>query len=274
MIKCSILTSLYYKESPEFFNTAIKSLANQTRKPDEIIVVVEGTLSGEMMEIVDYWIHYFGAEVFRVLYPGNLAVGFPSCLNFGLHAARFDIIIRVDTDDYSEPTRIEEQMRMFENDEELTLLSAYLPEYDENLSGNIVLRKVPLQYKDIVRFAKWRNPINHPVAAYRRKVAVLLGGYPLVGSNEDYAFFCMFLKNKYKALNQDKYLVKARTGAPFLSRRRGTKYLNGELECLKYIYSIGFFSPQIYLFHILSRKIVRNLPTRLLSVIYTFLRKK
>lgn len=91
-------------------------------------------------------------------------------------------------------------------------MSVQLAEYDENLEGEPKIRAVPLSYVDILIYAKIRNPINHPKIAYRRKIALKLGSYPNLGSNEDYALFNTFLKNIYYTINLDSKLVKAKTG--------------------------------------------------------------
>jgi hypothetical protein len=67
-------------------------------------------------------------------------------------------------------------------------------------------------------------------------------------------------------------LVKARTGSALFDRRRGKKYLKGEAECLRYIYQTGFFSLQLYVFHVISRIFIRNLPISGIRGIYKLLR--
>ncbi len=263
--------SLFYKEYPVYLETTLSSLANQTRKADEIIIVTEGVLPSELYDILIKWEQYFGKSILIIVDSKN-EKGFVACLNLGLKVAKNEIIIRVDTDDFSEPNRIEVQMAEFEKNPNLALLSGQLAEYDENLKGIPKLRRVPLSYVDILKYAKIRNPINHPTSAYRRKVALDLGSYPNVGSNEDYALFTTFFKNNYYTINLDSQLVKARTGNALYSRRRGKKYLKGELECLEYIYKVGFFSYPIYLFHRISRIVIRNMPVGIIRFTYKFLR--
>lgn len=269
--KSSVLMSLFYKEDPNYLETTFSSLANQTRKADEIIVVIEGELPVSLIKVLDKWENYFGSDVLIKVYSKE-EKGFVACLNLGLKKAKNDIIIRVDTDDFSEPNRIEVQLAEFENDSQLALLSGQLAEYDEYLEGGPKIRRVPLEYLDIIKYAKFRNPINHPSSAYKRIIALDLGLYPNVGSNEDYAFFTTFLKHSHYTKNLDSQLVKARTGNALYVRRRGKKYLRGELECLRHIYHIGFFSFPVYLFHISSRIIIRNMPVGLIRFIYKFLR--
>ena len=113
--KSSVLMSLFYKEDPNYLETTFSSLANQTRKADEIIVVIEGELSVSLTRILDKWVNYFGNDVLIKVHAKQ-EKGFVACLNLGLKKAKNDIIIRVDTDDFSEPNRIEVQLAEFEKD--------------------------------------------------------------------------------------------------------------------------------------------------------------
>jgi glycosyltransferase involved in cell wall biosynthesis len=225
----------------------------------------------ELDNILNKWERHFGSDVL-IRVDAKEERGFVSCLNLGLKIARYDIIIRVDTDDYSEPNRIELQMAEFEKDPKLSLLSCHVAEYDENLNGESRIRKVPLKFSKILNYAKIRNPINHPASAYKREVAIHLGLYPKVGSNEDYAFFTTFFKFNYYTINLDLQLVKARTGNSLYNRRRGSKYLKGELECLRYIYQIGIFPYPLYILHVISRLLIRNMPVPVIRLLYKFLR--
>ncbi len=259
--------SLFWRENPAFLDVSLKSLYNQTILPTEIIVVCEGDLPSELRLIVVKWIEKFTPEVLKII-PAGKAKGLPECLNVGLAAAKGDYIIRFDTDDYCMANRIEKQLNFFKNNPDVALLSANMEEYDSFLSSLIAIKQVPISHTAILKYAKWRNPFNHPSVAYKRKVAIQLGGYPIVGANEDYAFFCNFLVNGYKTANLAESIVRARTGVDFAKRRSGKKYLQGEIESLQYIHKNGFYSTYHYYIHIISKKIIRSLPLFFIRIIY------
>ena len=48
MEKYSVLMSLYIKEKPEYLDVAIKSMIDQTLKPDEIVIVKDGPITIEL----------------------------------------------------------------------------------------------------------------------------------------------------------------------------------------------------------------------------------
>ena len=43
--KYSVLMSLYIKEKPEYLDQAVKSMVDQTLKPDEIVIVKDGKIT-------------------------------------------------------------------------------------------------------------------------------------------------------------------------------------------------------------------------------------
>ncbi len=265
--------SLFWKEQPEYLDKALESLIKQTTPPTEILLVVEGVLPDSLNFTVKKWIDIFTPSILKLI-PADKAKGLPACLNVGLNVAKGDIIIRFDTDDWCFPNRIEEQLNVFKSNSEISLTSAVMEEYDEKLEKLLAIRKVPLKHDEIYKYAKLRNPFNHPSVAYKRDVAITLGGYPLVNANEDYAFFCNFLINGYKATNISYPIVKARTGKQLAIRRSGKNYRLGEVECLEYLRRIGFYTSTNFYFHLLTKKIIRSLPTNVVGMIYKYILRK
>ena len=125
----------------------------------------------------------------------------------------------------------------------------------------------------ILKYAQYRNPINGPTMIFKKSSAIEIGGFPEVGSNEDYCFVGKFIVNGLILANINKSLVKFRAGNELVSRRMGKRYILGEQEALLYLYKIGLFNKTVYLFHYYGKKIIRNLPHKFNSILYTkFLR--
>ncbi|MBV7529006.1 glycosyltransferase [Chitinophaga sp. sic0106] len=273
-VESTVLMSLFWKEKPAYLEDALLSLYNQTVLPDEILLVCEGTLPEELIQILHYYETTFPAGVLRWIDAGD-AKGLPACLNVGLAAAKGKYIFRFDTDDICLPERIERQLEFLHQHPETALLSAPVDEYDLEMKEMLGVRQVPQSHEEIVKMAKWRSPFCHPVTVYLRDVALSLGGYPLVSAAEDYAFFSLFLVKGYKAANMPTALVKARTGKDFTKRRKGARFLKGELASHAFINKIGFHSNAVYYFHVVSKTILRNLPDKLLLTVYKkFVRSK
>ena len=52
MLKFSVIMSIYKSDVPEYLHIALESLLNQTRRPDEIVIVGDGPVSAELEKVV------------------------------------------------------------------------------------------------------------------------------------------------------------------------------------------------------------------------------
>jgi hypothetical protein len=91
---------------------------------------------------------------------------------------------------------------------------------------------------------------------------------------QDWTLWGKLLKNGRKSANIDEVLVNVRTGKELIKRRRGLEYIKSEIASIKYLHEIGFISSFYCLYNIISHTVVRLLPTKIVSYIYSkFLRK-
>lgn len=56
------------------------------------------------------------------------------------------------------------------NNPEIDVVGSWVSEFENEISCIKSIRKLPEMHEDIVRFAKLRNPINHPVVMFKRKL--------------------------------------------------------------------------------------------------------
>lgn len=266
MIKYSGLIPVYKNDKLEYLKVAVSSMLNQTRSFDEILVIVEGYIN---KDIKDY-LNDLKLPV-KVLFiedqKGPLGFGLPSTLNYGIRQAAGDYIVRLDSDDYSEPNRLEVIDSVLNENLSIDLLSSYVAEYDEKMQSHISTRKVPLKEKVIKAVGRWKNPFNGPAVAFKRTTALSLGGYPIVASNEDYCFWAEFMINGFTVANIKDNLVKMRTGYSMLPRRKSKRYRMGTVQSNAYLYSIGYFKLIHLIWHTLINAIVRRMPLRIFYTI-------
>ena len=128
----------------------------------------------------------------------------------------------MDGDDIATDTRFENQVKYMKEHKDISVLGGYIDEF--SVEGEIIRTKtMPLEYKNLYKYGKYRNPLNHMTVLFRKKDVTDVGGYKPLKGLEDYYLWCRMLASGYKIANIDKVLVHARLGN-FENRRGGLEY--------------------------------------------------
>lgn len=266
----SALLSIYKNDSFSTVRSCIDSLFAQNGNGfDEIIVVLEGEVDDKIIQLLSEYDRKILKTFHLCDVKGPLNYGLPSCLNYGIHVSESEYIVRIDSDDIAVPNRLEEIRSYAASNPDISLFGAHVQEFNEDMSVPGKLRKVPLTKDDIFRYGGWRNPFNGPAVVFKRKVAIQIGGYPQIASNEDYCFWALFMKLGYNVGNIDSVHVHMRAGEEIIARRRGKRYSKGEVDSIKFLYAIGWFSFTKFLFSVITRRAIRLLPLFVLKRIYS-----
>ncbi|PSM51732.1 glycosyltransferase, family 2 [Campylobacter blaseri] len=269
--KFSVLMSIYYKETPEFFNKAMQSIwDNQTLKPDEIILVKDGPLTAKLDEVISIWQEKIPNILKVIALKSNLGLG--DALNIGLKECSFNLVARMDTDDISMPDRFKKQIEIFK-EKDIDICSSWAREFDGDETNIVSYKKVPKFHKNIIKFSKSRNPLNHPATMYKKEVVKNAGGYKKMLWFEDYYLWARMIINGAKFYNIQEPLVDMRAGFSQLKRRKGLKYALYELRFQKELLEIGFINIFEFIRNVTIRFIVRILPKNMVKCIYKLLRK-
>lgn len=109
--KYSVLLSLYDKEKPEYLSLSLDSMFNQTIKPNEIILVLDGPINNRLKKIINFYDERHPAILKTVPLEKNIGLGL--ALNEGIKVCKNELIARMDTDDISYSNRIELQLEEF-----------------------------------------------------------------------------------------------------------------------------------------------------------------
>jgi len=270
-MKFSVLMSIYYKEKPEYFNRCMESIWDeQSVKPNEIVLVEDGKLSQELYEIINKWKEKLGS-LFKTI-PLKKNVGLGDALNIGLQECRYEIVARMDTDDIAMPDRFEKQLKVFENSN-IDICSSWVGEFEKNENKIMQYRKVPKTHAEIVKFAKKRNPMNHPAVMYKKSTVIKAGSYKKMMGFEDYYLWIRMILNGASFYNIQEPLVNMRAGVNQLERRRGKNYIKAEIDFLKTIYNEGFLNSFEFFKILIIRLSLRAMPKRVLQNIYKLLRR-
>ena len=240
MISFSVLLSVHYKESPIYLSQALYSVIKQSIPPTEIILVEDGKLPKTLEKVISQF-KKKTSTIKIVQLPYNQGLG--KALNEGLKHCTYDIVARMD---------IEE----FEND-----------------TNNILsIKKLPERHQEILKYAKHRCPINHPVVMYKKQAVLKAGGYD--GFPEDYRLWIKMLMNGAKFYNIQESLLYFRFSKNMIRRRGGWKYAIADIKSQIDFYKLGLFGISTLIYNILVRITVRLTPNYIRSLIYQKLLRK
>ena len=173
-MSCSVLMSVYYKESPIYFERAIESIwSDQTVKPLQIVLVKDGPLKKDLEIIISDWKNKIGNKLEIVSLSEN--VGLATALNEGLKYCKCDLVARMDSDDVCLPERLALQLSLFESQESIDVVGGYAIEIDA-LENRGRLRKMPVFHKEIVS-SMWACSLIHPTVMFKKNRIMSLHGY-------------------------------------------------------------------------------------------------
>ncbi len=270
-MRFSVLISIYKKENPFWFGRAMQSIwGEQTVKPSEIVLVLDGSLTSELYAIVSDWQLKLG-EVLKTI-PLKKNVGLGDALNIGLQHCTNELVARMDTDDIARPDRFEKQLAVFQ-EKNIDVCSSWVSEFDNDEFSFTGQRQLPEQHEAISDYAKLRCPINHPAVMYKKTAVEKSGGYQKMLWFEDYYLWVRMLISGARFYNIQEPLVSMRAGIGQLERRSGKQYVKNEILFLTQIRRLGFLS-WFEFFKITTLRIpIRLMPKPLIRMAYKFIRK-
>ena len=250
--KFSVVMSIYRNDKLEFIKRAIESITvNQTVKPDEIVLVVDGPIPQKISNLIDSFDHSteFIFNVIRL--PENKGLG--NALRIGMEKASNDIVARMDSDDVSVPDRFEKQMSYLESHPDCDVVGGQITEFISFEYNVVGKREVPFHSEDINFRMKQRCPFNHVSVMLRRSRVISVGNYLDWHYNEDYYLWIRMAEAGYKFANLPDTLVNVRVGKDMYARRGGWKYFLSEKGLQDYMYKKKMISLPQYLFNVTVR---------------------
>jgi len=259
----SCLMSVYKKENPEWFKKSIESMLNQSLKPSQFVIVCDGPLTDDLYKVID---GYMDMEIFDII-KLEANVGLAKALNEGLKVCKFDYVARMDSDDISLEERCEKQFKEMQ-EKNLDIIGTQVLEFADDEDVIISRRIVPETCEEIIKYAKKRNPFNHPSVMYKKDSVIKNGGYEDYPYFEDYNLWATMLHNGANAINLSEALLKMRTGGGLYKRRGGFKYAGFIWRFKKHLYKMGFLSLTQFLYSACGHVFVSILPVSFRKMVY------
>ena len=269
MQKFSVIIPVYKLESPDFLSDAISSIVNQSRVPDEIIVIIDGPIGADLNNVIENSTD--NNEVIVVRLKQNMGPG--AARHAGILKSKNNIIALMDSDDISRNDRFEQELDILIK-ENVDVVGGWIEEFNITPGDLNQLRTTPKIHEKIALLGKWRMPVNHVTLVFKKEAYFSVGGYKSMRYVEDRDLISRMLTLGIKFHNIQKVLVDVRVGNEMHNRRRGIRLLTAELKLLSEMYSSGYTGIWNYICNIIIRVFIRLLPSIIMIYLYTILFRK
>ncbi len=271
----SFLMSVYKKETADALRLSVGSMLDQTVPPEQIVLVKDGPLTEELDRVIAEYEAAHGSVFTVVGYEENRGLAY--ALNFGLAACRNELVARMDSDDYSMPTRCEKQLAAFAADPELVMVGTNMQFFTESIDRvSSDVRVYPSDIDEIRRALRRVSPFSHPSVMYKRSEVLACGGYDeTLRRRQDMDLFSrLIVHEKKKATNlQESLLLFHRDGAYYL-RNKNKESCKNRIAVQKRIYKRGDCTLSDYLYVWTVMTVSRMIPNKLYGFLYAKLKNK
>ncbi|MEA3513762.1 MAG: glycosyltransferase [Campylobacterota bacterium] len=149
----SVIMSVYNDE--KYVSFAIESILNQTYKSLEFIIIDDGSTDNSLDIINQY-----SKQDNRIIVINQNNIGLTKSLNKGIKKAKGRYIARMDSDDISNPQRLEKQIKFLENNLEYGLVGTNAEKIDTN-GKHIEFNTTKYSNEEIKKILSTRNCFAH-----------------------------------------------------------------------------------------------------------------
>ena len=270
--KISVLMSTYKNDNVIHLKEAIDSIINQTLKPNEIIIIIDGDIPQKNMDAL---LDYSKKDKTIKLIKLKKNVGLGLALNRGVKECKNELIARMDSDDISDSNRLMMQYDAI-NKYNCDIVGSNISEFIGKKENIISYRIVPELDEDIKKYMKKRCAMNHVTVMFKKSSVLKAGNYIDWHYNEDYILWIKMLENNNKFYNIQKNLVNVRVGEDMYQRRGGLKYFKSEKSIQKYMFNKKIISYPTYLANVFKRFLLQVIMSNKMRqfVFKNFARKK
>jgi len=236
----SVLLTVCKSDNPDYFRLSLESMLNQTLKTNDLVVVCDGPITDDLQRVIDEKKMIFPNVINQISLEKNVGLGL--ALNEGLKACKNELIARMDADDYSLPNRCEEQVKMFEMDDDLDIVGCPVKEFVGSIDNIVGKRDVPLDNESIYKFCRRRDPFNHPTVMYRKSKVIEYGPYGDYRKNQDTDLWIKMLSHGCKCANHPDYLLMFRFDEGTYKKRKSWVNTKLLIQIRKKAWKAGFCS--------------------------------
>ena len=214
-VEISVIMGVYNPRSRKELNLAVQSILQQTFKNIEFIIYNDGS-SPEAVK----FIRKLEKQDKRIILIGKEENhGLAFSLNTCIGLAKGKYIARMDADDISLPTRLQEQYDFMESHPEYAWCGCNTELFDNNgVWGKREMPERP-EYEDYLKY----SPYVHPTVMYRKEIFENHSGYKEEEETlrcEDYEIFMRLRRRGLRGYNIQKYLFQYKEDQESFHKRK------------------------------------------------------
>lgn len=254
----SVAICVYKKDNPLYFKEALDSVVEQSLKPTQVVLVVDGFIDDELKKVIDDFdkICLKLAVEFDVIYLKKNK-GHGEARKISIENAKYDYVALMDADDISRYDRFEKQIDIFKKDAEVSIVGGLIMEIEHDTKKEISIRYVPSADKEIKEYLKTRCPFNQMSVMFKKVDVIKVGNYISFYHNEDYYLWIRMYLEGFSFYNLSEILVDVRINEEFFNRRGGFKYFLSEAKIQKIMYKNSIISFARFVFNVSVRFILQ-----------------
>lgn len=275
MMNFSVSMCVYGGDNPEHFDIALESIVNQTLKPAEIVLVVDGPVPKSIDDVIAKYksmcsqnnIDY---HVFRL--KQNKGHGIARQLSF--KKCSNELVALMDADDISVSDRFEKQIKYIMKHPDVSIIGGMITEFISQDNASDISKKagrriVPENDIDIKNYMKKRCPMNQMTVMFKKTEVSKAGGYIDWYCDEDYYLWIRMALNGSRFANLPVTLVNVRVGEEMYQRRGGFKYFKSEAKLQRFMLQNSMIGFCRFFINIVERLAVQVLmPNRIRSWVF------
>jgi glycosyltransferase involved in cell wall biosynthesis len=190
---------------PEHLKLAIESILQQSMKNFEFIII-DDCSNQETKQLLNTYC----AEDGRIrIITNETNIGIAKSLNYGISLAAGEIIARHDADDIAEPTRLQQQFEML--NENKSIIGCFTAVKHINMTGKVISEFPVSETSQTLEAELFLNSrLCHPTMFMYKSAIDNVGGYPLTKFAQDFALYTKMIRQGYAFGGINKPLVRYR----------------------------------------------------------------
>lgn len=245
----SVSICVYGKDNPAHFQDAVNSILDQTVKPSEVVLVVDGLVPQELDSVIK---NFESNPVFYVIrLPQNMGHGVAR--RTGLDNCKYDLVALMDADDLCVPNRFELQLQEFEKNSDIDIVGGNITEFVDKPENIVGKRIVPESDSQIKVYLKKRCPMNQMTVMFKKASIQKVGGYIDWYCDEDYYLWNRMVLANMTFKNIPDFLVNVRVGKDMYKRRGSWKYFKSEAKLQWFMFKNKIISLPLYTYNVAIR---------------------